>query len=268
MLNHHDSFEADELEEDLSWLAEFDSVTPQPGEDIKEHADQAVGDVEGNLEWLTEGEEFSFEAFDEPVELSDDVDWLTVSPTEQQTDSFELFESQVVPETHQNESATEANDTSLESLLAELEGIGVAEQPENLLFELEEEITEATPNSSAVMPEYQPFNEAAVLTMSGEDIEIAKEILDTFLENYATDIQELMNAYESKDLSWLKDVSHRIKGSALYLGSDSISQVAKDLEKSSASGSDELAQERVEFIAQKLQQLANEIENYCETLTA
>jgi len=195
-----------EESDDLSWLDEFDSVTPQPG----------VNDLTSDLDWLEES-----------------------------------------PQTAKPEVA----DGPLESLLAELEDLGTVQSSD-------ENSIEPVPSlsSSLVFPDYDSFNEHIVIDMSGGDIDIAKEILDTFLANYQNDLKELVESGLSGDNAWLKDVAHRIKGSALYLGNEAIATVAKELEKASEAGNMEHAAERVTFIEQHLQILASEIEMYCETL--
>ena len=86
------------------------------------------------------------------------------------------------------------------------------------------------------LPDYQAFDVSHVLAMSGDDHEIANDILTTFIKNYPNDIQELESAGAIQDAAFIKDTAHRIKGSALYLGNDPLSGVAKELEKRSAKG--------------------------------
>ncbi len=282
MLDHQQSFdhESTAIEEDLSWLAEFESVTPQPGENTIE------SNPELDIEWLSQAADVvdvkSIKQSNNAVantELPEDVDWLNNYRQEDELNNMDL-DALLVETSLEQDIATS---DPLENLLAELEGIGANTdtQPElGSEFDLEDfldqelssspEISDLSRSENGseeiVFPQYLAFDEQAVLSMSGDDVEIAKEILDTFLDNYTNDIKELNEAYESKDLSWLKDVAHRIKGSALYLGSDSLSQVAKELEHASAEGVSIHAQERVNFISKYLDVLANEIEMYCETI--
>lgn len=200
------SIESVEDNEDLSWLDEFESVTPQP-----------------ELESIDTG-----------------LDWV-----EAQTPI----------------SGNDTSDAPLESLLAELEDLTTTQEDEESPLEVL-----ASSSPSFALPEYDPFNETIVIDMSGGDLEITQEILDTFLANYQNDLKELIESSLSGDSSWLKDVAHRIKGSALYLGNEAIATVAKELEKASEQGEMVHAAERVTFIEQHLQVLASEIEMYCETL--
>lgn len=202
----------EELEDDLSWLEEFESVTPQP---------------------QTGGE----------LDLDDDLSWLDESST--------------------SESSNIEGDP-LESLLAELEDMGSAENDVSAQHETSESLELAL--VPLELPDYDPFDHQAVLAMSGGDIEITKDILDTFLSNYEKDLTELVESSLSPDSTWLKDVAHRIKGSALYLGNSAVATVAKDLEQASAEDDRNYANQRVVYIEQHLQVLANEIELYCESL--
>ncbi|MDK9738103.1 transporter substrate-binding domain-containing protein [Vibrio sp. D404a] len=113
------------------------------------------------------------------------------------------------------------------------------------------------------LPDYQAFDVSHVLAMSGDDHEIANDILTTFIKNYRNDIAELESAGAIQDGSFIKDTAHRIKGSALYLGNDPLSGVAKELEKSSARGDLTYSDERIAFITKGLALLGQEIEEYC-----
>ncbi|WP_171736964.1 transporter substrate-binding domain-containing protein [Vibrio sp. 99-70-13A1] len=114
------------------------------------------------------------------------------------------------------------------------------------------------------LPEFETFNVAHVLSMSGEDEEIALDILDTFVKNYQNDIQELEAAGAIQDALMIKDIAHRIKGSALYLGNDPLSTVAKDIEKNALKNDLTYSDERIEFVTKGLAILGQEIEQYCE----
>nr|WP_253825766.1 transporter substrate-binding domain-containing protein [Vibrio sp. RE86] len=210
----------EQLDDDLSWLEEFESVTPQP-----QSATENESDLEADLAWLDE---------------------------------------------HDSDVAPDIGSDPLESLLAELEDMGTTEgidTVEDLYVEEGDSLQEVqTSVEPLVLPTYDSFDHEAVLAMSGGDLEITKEILDTFLINYEKDLTELVESSLSPDSAWLKDVAHRIKGSALYLGNNAIATVAKDLEQASAEDDRTHANERVVYIEQHLQMLANEIEVYCESL--
>lgn len=200
----------DLADEDLSWLDEFESVTPQP-------------EAEDDLSWLD----------DEPKAI-----------------------------------IQEKMDSPLESLLAELEDLS---EPQPQTISNEQELLgflQATDTETTALhlPDYDSFEPTIVIEMSGGDMDIAKEILDTFIANYRKDLSELSESGMSGDNAWLKDVAHRIKGSALYLGNHAISTVAKELEKASEANDMEHASQRVEYIERHLQVLGNEIELYCESL--
>ncbi|RTZ18311.1 transporter substrate-binding domain-containing protein [Vibrio aquaticus] len=200
------SFE--QADEDLSWLDEFESVTPQP-------------------------------------EAEDDLSWL---------------------DDQRNAMVQEKVDSPLESLLAELEDLSEPQTASNEQ-ELLDFLQATEPTSAPLhLPDYDAFEPTVVIEMSGGDMEIAKEILDTFIANYRNDLNEISESGVSGDNAWLKDVAHRIKGSALYLGNHAIATVAKDLEKASEANDMEHAGQRVEYIERHLQVLANEIELYCESL--
>ena len=134
--------------------------------------------------------------------------------------------------------------------LSELDGIELTEE-------------QASPNE-LILPAFEAFNVNHVLSMSGEDEDIALDILDTFVKNYKNDIQELEATGAIQDALAIKDTAHRIKGSALYLGNDPLSTVAKDIEKNALKNDLTYSSERIEFVTQGLAILGQEIEQYCE----
>jgi len=114
------------------------------------------------------------------------------------------------------------------------------------------------------LPETERFEPSHVLAMSGDDQEIALDILETFLNNYLNDINELQTVGESQDANAIRDTAHRIKGSALYLGNEPIAEVAKALEKEAASARLTHSANRIEFITRALSVLGEEITQYCQ----
>nr|WP_285892434.1 transporter substrate-binding domain-containing protein [Vibrio intestinalis] len=239
-----------EQDDDLSWLDEFESVTPQVSEQQDVEPAEQI-----DIEWLDGGEA-----------VSPQTDYQTAS--QQPLENIEWDDEFTTDDQSSNDTVP---DSSLESLLAELENISSA-APDPLtndvsdVFDAFEEFEELENQAPSQFPEYIAFTPTAVLAMSGEDMDIAKEILESFLSNYQKDIDELNDAWHKQDIPELKDVAHRIKGSALYLGSEPIAEVARDLEHASADNNTELAAERVEYISQHLVVLANEVEQYCETV--
>ncbi|WP_434763125.1 ATP-binding protein [Vibrio fortis] len=119
-------------------------------------------------------------------------------------------------------------------------------------------------SNAFILPDYQEFDISHVLAMSGDDHDIATDILTTFVKNYPMDIAELESAGAIQDADFVKDTAHRIKGSALYLGNDPLSSVAKELEKSAAQGDMTHSEQRIAFISKGLAVLGREIETYCQ----
>ncbi len=126
--------------------------------------------------------------------------------------------------------------------------------------------SEEVANSNFSLPDTESFEPSHVLAMSGDDQDIALDILETFLNNYLNDIDELLSVGASQDASAIRDTAHRIKGSALYLGNEPIATVAKALEAEAASARLINSESRIEFIARALSILGEEIAQYCEEL--
>ncbi|MBW3698095.1 transporter substrate-binding domain-containing protein [Vibrio sp. T187] len=131
-------------------------------------------------------------------------------------------------------------------------------------FEFEPELLDT--NGALALPEIVAFDPSHVLAMSGDDQDIALDILDTFINNYLIDIEELESVGAIQDAALIKDTAHRIKGSALYLGNDPIASVAKQLEKEAAVSNLDNSTPRIEFIVKALAILGDEIQVYCERL--
>ncbi|WP_164684101.1 ATP-binding protein [Vibrio maerlii] len=281
------------IDEDLSWLSDFetesvqeDIVLTESDIDAKFQASLSPNMVtsvwddneEGAFELLSQGANKQADLISDEAQTIDDPYEDMFETIDQNHDS-----NTALSEHDQNllddlNSFLEATDEdSTENFEDEFEAFlnqGFDDIQSDGLFDVESEasdialtdlLTELTNHEgepSSPIPEIEPFDPVHVLAMSGDDEEIAAEILDSFISAYQRDIQELQTVLASADTNHLKDTAHRIKGSALYLGNSALSETAKALEHESAKGSLESAQERVDFICQALQVLGQEVETY------
>jgi len=235
------SYQEEETVESPDWLEEFE-VFDEPTENRAEKPLKPDVECEPkndvNVDWLSipsdvETEENSARANDRETEELLHIEWLE----EQQSGAeIELKALEL---------------SSLDHLLAELE------------VNSESEVTSITLN----LPKMQSFDVSHVLDMSGGDEGITREILQTFRDNYQLDIQALNEVFRSGNLDELKDIAHRIKGSALYLGSEGLAEVAKDLEYACAENNSEFSAQRVEYLVNNLDLLGHEVSDYCSLVT-
>ncbi|RJX67136.1 response regulator [Vibrio sinensis] len=253
------------IQDDLRWLEDFESECDK--------TDSHNNDCDTTVEWIIGGEKVidggagfeqenvesaNFDSIDFNVSarsnqtISDaDITWLTEFEP-----SLQLSELNVSSEhnySNNHESHSDEASMVLSRLLDELESLPI----EKIESEFEQ----------LVLPTYTPFEDTSVLAMSGDDIGIVQDILETFLANYQRDIVQLESELNSDGLVGLKDVAHRVKGSALYLGNDAISTVAKDLEYACAANDPRWSQERVAYLTENIIVMAGEIETYCRSIT-
>ncbi|MGB1320413.1 MAG: Hpt domain-containing protein, partial [Vibrio gallaecicus] len=215
-------------------------------------------ETEYHLNDLTDAELFEKEM--EQFELAVQQSEIDSNAPESLMESAILQAEQDLFESYQSRSTLGSNDfiesnfefttDKFDAPLSELAGLELTEE-------------QASPNE-LILPAFEAFNVDHVLSMSGEDQDIALDILDTFIKNYKNDIQELEATGAIQDALAIKDTAHRIKGSALYLGNDPLSTVAKDIEKNALKNDLTYSHERIEFVTKGLTILGQEIEQYCE----
>lgn len=79
----------------------------------------------------------------------------------------------------------------------------------------------------------KPYDEAKVAERLGLDAQGFKEILQSFFESVDAELEHLKKAVKHKNSEKTKYYAHAIKGSALNLGMEALSTVARDIELSS-----------------------------------
>lgn len=68
------------------------------------------------------------------------------------------------------------------------------------------------------------------------DLDLIREIIGIFFEDYPKDFERLKQAVRGRDLSEAKRVAHTLKGSFANVGGMRASQIAAEMEKSAALG--------------------------------
>lgn len=113
------------------------------------------------------------------------------------------------------------------------------------------------------------FHPEHILLMCGDDMDIALDILTSFVDNHPQDIEELAEVVAQGDMDRLKSTAHRVKGSLLYLGAQNAAEQAKFIEVHAMElGFDEVEQ-RVQNLSNGIKQLGEQVREYCtEALVA
>lgn len=65
-----------------------------------------------------------------------------------------------------------------------------------------------------------------------EDINFLRELIDTYIDNLPSAVQEIAEKVEKNDCYMIKFLTHRLKGGSLTVGIDSISNISKKIEES------------------------------------
>jgi len=95
-----------------------------------------------------------------------------------------------------------------------------------------------------------------VLERYGGDVELLKEIVETFLDDAPTQMEVLRKAFAEQDMATLHRVSHGLKGASATIGGEAFRAAAQDAE--TASRAEDLAQTREHFV--RMESLLVELE--------
>lgn len=111
------------------------------------------------------------------------------------------------------------------------------------------------------------LNQDHVLELSGEDVEMAQEIMQIYLENSDNDITELTDAFNNKEYQKLKDVAHRIKGSVRYLGAEQLGNLAQNIEHLALQEQIDALEPQLKALQQGLVAISIEVQQWCQALS-
>jgi PAS domain S-box-containing protein len=103
------------------------------------------------------------------------------------------------------------------------------------------------------------FNKGYLMEAIGHKEEFYNELIKLAIETLSEDLAELKAINSQKDKKRLKQLAHKVKGTALNLGVGNLSECALDLEKS--------AFPKASDISEGCERLSDEIKNLLDTLT-
>jgi len=118
---------------------------------------------------------------------------------------------------------------------------------------------DTTPQEPAVEVQLQQLDEALALSRVGGDVDLLKEVVELFLDDYPATFEKIKGAVESRDPAALEHHAHSLKGSVSTFGANRAFQAAFTLEKQGRSGDLTGAQDGVAQLEQALAALHPEL---------
>jgi PAS domain S-box-containing protein len=93
-----------------------------------------------------------------------------------------------------------------------------------------------TSESSSVQTQLQQLDESLALSRVGGDVDLLKEVVELFLDDYPTTFEKIKGAVDSRDATALEHHAHSLKGSVSTFGANRAFEAAFTLEKQGRSG--------------------------------
>jgi CheY-like chemotaxis protein len=121
--------------------------------------------------------------------------------------------------------------------------------------------TELAGERDPVSVQLQQLDEALALSRVGGDVELLREVIDLFLDDYPSTLQKIQSAVAASDASALEQHAHSLKGSVSTFGASRAFEAAFQLEKQGRSGHLGGAQEGLIELEQALEALRPELES-------
>ncbi|HSW92941.1 MAG TPA: Hpt domain-containing protein [Gammaproteobacteria bacterium] len=97
------------------------------------------------------------------------------------------------------------------------------------------------------------------LRVTGNNRELAEEMLQMLVKNLATDIQKIQDAYREKNNQLLGEQLHRLHGAVSYCGTPRLKKVVAALEVAVKQKQDESLSELLDLLAQESQLLVEAV---------
>ena len=116
------------------------------------------------------------------------------------------------------------------------------------------------PASATPRSDKRVFDRSSLLRRVEDDKAIAVEVARLFMEDMAKHLEDLKGAIERVELKRIEQISHVIKGSALSIGAEVLSEAAYETWHSATSGQVEKAARLNERLAEEFKRLKTEIE--------
>jgi PAS domain S-box-containing protein len=131
--------------------------------------------------------------------------------------------------------------------------------PESLLPGGNSMNADLTSEEFSVETQLQQLDESLALSRVGGDVELLKEVVELFLDDYPSTFEKIKGAVASRDATALEHAAHSLKGSVSTFGANRAFEAAFTLEKQGRSGDLTGAQDGVVQLEQALAALRPEL---------
>jgi PAS domain S-box-containing protein len=138
------------------------------------------------------------------------------------------------------------------ALLKMIESVGAGENSMNAKLAQE---------GASVRAQLQQLDESLALSRVGGDVELLKEVIELFLDDYPSTVEKIKNAVAASDASSLEHHAHSLKGSVSTFGAGRAFEAAFELEKQGRAGDLTGAQDGLRRLEQALEALRPELES-------
>jgi PAS domain S-box-containing protein len=119
--------------------------------------------------------------------------------------------------------------------------------------------TDLTSEGSSVQAQLQQLDESLALSRVGGDVDLLKEVVELFLDDYPSTFEKIKGAVDSRDATALEHHAHSLKGSVSTFGANRAFEAAFELEKQGRSGDLTGAPEGLLQLEQALEALRPEL---------
>jgi two-component system sensor histidine kinase/response regulator len=93
-----------------------------------------------------------------------------------------------------------------------------------------------TPQGASVQEQIRHLDEALALSRVGGDMDLLREVVELFLDDYPSALEKLRSAVSAHDPSGVEHQAHSLKGSVSTFGAQEAFEAALVLEKQGRSG--------------------------------
>ena len=119
---------------------------------------------------------------------------------------------------------------------------------------------DADPKRSMVEVQLHHLDEALALSRVGGDVELLREVVGLFLDDYPQSLEMIRDAVNKGDKSNLERHAHSLKGSVSTFGAQEAFEAAQELERQGRTGDLACAQDGLSRLEQALTALRPDLE--------
>ena len=121
--------------------------------------------------------------------------------------------------------------------------------------------TKVAEEGVSVNAQLRQLDESLALSRVGGDVELLKEVIELFLDDYPSTFEKIKNAVDASDSSALEHHAHSLKGSVSTFGAGPAFEAAFELEKQGRAGDLTGAHDGLLRLEQALEALRPELQS-------